>query len=340
MTELLLVILGLAILNLVFAALVVALRVFNRHRAERFDGRRQFWQPKLISLISDDSDPGALSSQVDPGERADVVEISWDLARRLRGRDRARIQQFAAPLMGVMTHDLKARRPERRARAVQIASCLGGDDYEEMLVGCLDDSSTLVSLVAARALAQPNRVERIDPILDRLHRYDEWSQALLSSMLANVGPDATPAMRRYLDDDRYTSHSRASVARALELLRDVEAGDIAAQQLTSPDGELVAACLRLLAVVGRGIHAVGVRPLLFDDRFFIRAAAITTLGKIGVREDAESIVQMVDGDSPWVAIRSAQALADLHATDALAALVERGGLPAEAAVETLYGGAA
>ncbi|MCL1692793.1 MAG: hypothetical protein M3096_03835 [Actinomycetia bacterium] len=340
MTGLLLAIIGLAVLNLVFAALVVLLRVINRKRATRFDSRRRFWQPKLITLISDGSDPTDLSSQVDASEQSEVVEISWNLARRLRGQDRMRIQQFAAPLMGVMTHDLEARRPEKRARAVQIVSCLGGDDYEETVASYLDDPSTLVSLVAARALAQPNRVRWIGAILDRLHRYDHWSQALLSSMLASVGPEATPAMRRYLGDDRNTSHSRAAVARALELLRDIEAGDIAAQQLTTSDGEVVAACLRLLAVVGRGIHAVGVRPLLSDERFFIRSAAITTLGKIGVREDAESIVQTVDGDSPWVAIRSAQALADLHATDELAALVERGGLPAEAAIETLYGGAA
>ena len=79
-----------------------------------------------------------------------------------------RIQQFAAPLMGVMTHDLEARRPEKRARAVQIVSCLGGDDYEETVARSLDDPSTLVSLVAARALAQPNRVRWIGAILDRL----------------------------------------------------------------------------------------------------------------------------------------------------------------------------
>ena len=340
MTELLLVIIGLVSLNLVFATLVVLLRVINRRRADRFDRRRQFWQPKLIALISDDSDPADLSSRVGSAEQSDVVEISWDLARRLRGEDRRRIQQFGAPLMGVMTNDLEARRPEKRARAVQIVSCLGGDDYEETVVGYLDDPSTVVSLVAARALAQPGRVRRIGAILDRLHRYDQWSQALLSSMLATVGSEAAPAMRTYLGDDRNTPYSRAAVARALELLRDIEAGDVAAQQLTSTDGEVVAACLRLLSVVGRGIHAVGVRPLLSDDRFFIRAAAITTLGRIGVREDAESIVQMVDGDSPWVAIRSTQALASLHATEELAALVEQGGLPAEAAIETLYGGAA
>ncbi len=340
MTQILLVIIGLAILNLVFAALVIVLRVINRRRIARFALRKRLWQPRLIALISDDVDPTDLSRDVESGEQRDVVEIAWEFSRRLRGPDRERVQAFAVPLLGVMTKDLNARRQETRARAVQVVACLGGDDYEETIAGYLDDPSTLVSLVSARALAQPNRVQWIGAILDRLYRYDEWSQALLSSMLANVGSEATPAMRRYLDDDLNTPHSRAAVARALELLRDVEAADVAAQQLDSADGEVVAACLRLLSVVGRGIHAVGVRPLLEDERFFIRSAAITTLGRIGVREDALTIAQMVDGDSPWVAIRSAQALADLHATDELAALVERGGLPAEAAIETLYGGAA
>lgn len=340
MTSILLAIVGLALLNLAFAVLVVFLRVINRRRAARFDSLARAWQPKLIRMISDDSDPRDLSEEVAPAEQLEVVEITWDLARRLRGKDRVRIQQFAAPLLHVMDRKLGSRRQETRARAVQVVSCLGGGAYEQTIVGFLDDPSTLVSLVAARALAQPNRVQWISSILERLHRYDQWSQALLSSMLANVGSEATPPMRRYLGDDRNKPHARAAVARALELLRDIEAGDVAAQQLATADGEVVAACLRLLSVVGRGIHAVGVRPLLNDDRFFIRAAAITTLGKIGVREDADSIVQMVDGDSAWVAIRSAQALSDLHAVDELAALVERGGLPAKAAIETLYGGAA
>jgi HEAT repeat protein len=101
---------------------------------------------------------------------------------------------------------------------------------------------------------------------------------------------------------------------------------------------LVAACLRLLTVVGRGVHADAVRPLLSDDRFFIRAAAIVALGKLGSKEDVDAIVAAVDDSSPWVPIRSAHALADLHAPDALARLTAMGGVPAAAAIETLYEG--
>jgi HEAT repeat protein len=83
-----------------------------------------------------------------------------------------------------------------------------------------------------------------------------------------------------------------------------------------------------------------VRPLITDDRFFVRAAAMTVLGKVGAPEDADLIVAAMDTDSAWIAIRATQALADLHASSELAELVNSGGLPAEAAIETLYGGAA
>jgi len=178
----------------------------------------------------------------------------------------------------------------------------------------------------------------ISEVLDRLHRYRPWSRALTASMLANVGMEAAPAMRAYLDDDRNATQARAAVTQALEILRDAEAADVAAAQLRDADSELVAACLRLLTVVGRGVHADAVRPLLSDDRFFIRAAAIVALGKLGSKEDVDAIVAAVDDSSPWVPIRSAHALADLHAPDALARLTAMGGVPAAAAIETLYEG--
>jgi HEAT repeat protein len=115
---------------------------------------------------------------------------------------------------------------------------------------------------------------------------------------------------------------------------------VAAAQLTSGDGELITACLHLLAAVGSEAQAGAVRPLVGDDRFFVRAAAMTVLGKLGAHEDASAIVAAIEPDSPWIAIRATHALADLHASNELAALVDAGGLPAEAAIETLYGGSA
>jgi len=340
MTGLAIAIVGLAALNLLFAGLVLVLRVLHGRRASRRKRRNEHWQPLLIGLLSDDSDPAALAEQVDPAEQRDVIEIAWNIARRLRGPDRERIRAFAVPLLDVVAADLASGRAETRARALQIVSCLGDTDGEATISTFLDDSSPLVSLVAARALCQPQREQWFGEVLLRLDRYSSWSVALLSSMLAGVGVAAAARMRTYLADGRNPVGGRVAVARALELLRDPEASDVAAAQIPGSDPNLIAACLRLLSVVGRAEHAAVVRPLIADERFFVRSAAITTLGRIGNRQDARLIFETTDDDSPWVAIRSAQALANLHASDELALLAARGGLLRDAAIETLYGGAA
>ncbi len=340
MTWLVIAVLALAVINLAFAAFVVLLRIANVRRTARLVQRKSVWYPRIIGLISDGSDPRALAASVEPKERGDVVEIAWDITRRLRGADRLRVQLFATPLLDVLTPDLKARRPETRARALQVATCLGGDEYEQLSADFLDDRSQLVSLVAARALSQPVHASRIGEVLDQLDRYQQWSQALTSSMLAEVGMEAAPVMRTYLGNGAQPAHTRAAVARSLELLRDIEAASVAADQLADSDPELLAACLRLLCVVGTEAQAEAVRPLVDDERFFISAAAMTALGRLGSPDDAMLIVSAIDRESPWIAIRAAQALAELHASAELAVLVTDGGLPAEAAVETLYGGAA
>ena len=340
MNWLILAVLVLAAVNLTFAALVVLLRVNNARRAKRLQARKLVWYPRIIALISDGSVPESLTALVEPQEQGDVVEIAWDIARRLRGTDRSRVEEFVTPLLQMLIPDLKARRPETRARALQVVTALGGAEYEETAVEFLDDPSPLVSLVAARALSQPSHALQIGQVLDRLDRYERWSPALTSSMLAEVGMAAAPAMRAHLDDNDRPTHTRAAVARSLELLRDIEAASVAADQLEDADAELIAACLRLLSVVGTEAQAGAVRPLIDDDRFFVRGAAMTALGRLGSRDDATLIVGALDPDSPWVAIRATQALAALHATADLADLVSNGGLPAEAAIETLYGGAA
>jgi HEAT repeat protein len=340
MSGLLVAVLALVAVNLAFALLVVALRVHNVRRAATLEQRRLLWYPRIIGLISDGTPPEDLTSQVGSQERSDVVEIAWDISRRLRGIDRERIQRFAAPLLDTMSPQLAARRPETRARALQIATSLGGQQYEATAIEFLDDPSPLVSLVAARALCQPGHAHCVVEVLERLDRLDTWSQALVSSMLAKVGEEAAPALRGYLSDCGRTGHTRAAVARSLELVKDLEAAEVAGDQLADGDAEVVASCLRLLYVVGSEMQAAAVRPLLTDERFFIRATAMATLGRLGSPQDAALIVGALDPESPWIAIRAARALAELHASAELAALVTEGGLPAEAALETLYGGVA
>ena len=124
------------------------------------------------------------------------------------------------------------------------------------------------------------------------------------------------------------------------MLRDPTSVAIAESVLDDEDPELVVSGLRLIRDVGSSESARVVRPLLDHPVFFVRSEAATVLGRIGDASDAERIAGQMDSDSPWIAIRSARALAQLGDTEALAGLAGQDGLAGEAAREVLQGSAA
>jgi len=333
MTGLLAVVAALLVLNVMFALVVILLRIRSNHRARRFGRIESRWEPVIVQVIGDGAD---VVPRVPGHEVRHVLEIAGRFARRLRGPDRERVQAFSSPLVGLLLPDLTAHSAETRAATVELLSVLALDEHGHRIVAALDDPSPRVSLVAARALSSPDHPQYTAAVLKRLHRYSNWSPSLMSSMLAQVGPGALAELRRYLRDGERPTQARAVVAGALRLLRDPEAAPIAAKALGSDDPELVVACLRLLDVVGSIEHADAVRPLLDHSAFFVRAETATVLSHIGGPADIDAIAGMIHGDSPWIAIRSARAMLALGQREMLEDLSRGKGLAADSAREVLY----
>jgi HEAT repeat protein len=332
MTGLVAVVGALLIVNVLFAVTVVLLRVRSNFRAKRFGRIESVWDPVIIGVVSGDDRP------VPPIRESDVdhvLQISGRFARRLRGPDREKVQAFAAPIVGRLIGDLSARSAETRAAAVELLGVLALDTHDAFIVDALDDPSQRVSLVAARALLQPEGSEHMFAVLDQLHRYSTWSPSLIASMLAHAGTGALPELRDYLGDASRPTAARAVVAGALRLLHDPQGADIAAGLLDSGDPELVVASLRLIDTVGSSPHADAVRRLIDHDAFFVRSEVATVLGHIGDVSDVEAIARMATLGSPWVAIRSARALLDLGQLATLEDLSRGEGLAADSAREVL-----
>jgi len=325
-------------LNLVFVGVVVLLRVHHVLAARREGRLVGVWWPRLIGVVSGAEDPDELRALVPAEDVRAVLDMAADFAVRLRGPDREQIEAFAEPLLDVLVDDLRARSPETRAAAVRQIGLLGGDRRAMTLILALDDPSPRVSLVAARALARPGRPHRAEPILDHLGRYGAWHPGLLASMLAAMGPEAAPAFRAALADEFRSRETRAIAARALLLLRDPAAADVAASVANEDDADLVVACLRLLAVVGRSSHADAVVPLLWAPEFFIRAEAARVLGILGDRTAIPILEGMVDDPSPWVVVHVTGALQALGEREFLDRLAVSEGLAGVAAREALHEG--
>jgi hypothetical protein len=324
---------NLLMLNIALAFGVIFIRARSNFRAWRFWWIEDRWEAVIIKVIGGD----AVVPPVPANDARHVLEIAGRFARRLRGPDRMRVEEFSAPFVGLLLPDLTARSAEKRAAAVELLSVLALDAFADDIVVALDDRSPRVSLVAAKALSSPDRPECTAEVLDRLHRYSNWNSSLIALMLARVGVGALDDLRDYLGDVARPAAARAVVAAALTHLSDPVSASLAADTLESADPELVVACLRLIYVVGGPAQADAVRDLVDHPVFFVRAATAAALGRIGDESDVPAITELVHDDSPWVVLRSTGALLALGGNDALQELAAGQGLAADSARETLFG---
>ncbi len=300
---------ALLVLAVVFALYTLALRIDNDLKERRWKRLESRWEEPLLLALADPEAIGALHEMVEPRFRLHFVRFVLDYARRVRGEERSVLRKLAEPYLGPIAERVWSKHQEIRTRAVQTLGTLGLPRYAGEVVTALDDPSPLVAMVAARALTSEEHPEHAPAVLRRLRRFETWSRSFLASMLSAMGSEGVPALRDTLADQEEPDWVRAVAAEALTTLKDFGCGDLAAQVVEVEDEpELLAAALRLLAVVGRPEHAPGVRQRCASPDATIRSVALRALGTLGEEEDRVRLLGAMADPSPWVAIHAAEGL--------------------------------
>lgn len=317
---------GLLLLLLLIAVLIRTALTYraanNRTRAQWFR-REAAWEPAVLGVVGGGLADAELHRLVGVADQLYFVDYLLRFARRLQGDERATIERLAAPYLPAIAARFEQRDDEFRARAISTLSSLGLADYGRLVVAALDDRSDLVAMVAARSLARPGVPEYAEEVLRRLGRFQQWRPSFLASMLAQIGLDVAPVLRRTLADSGVEPGVRAIAAEALRELHDPEAADPAAEVLrTSNDRDLVAASLSLLMEVGQQHHLGAVRPLIGSKEPILRARAYAIVARLGGADDVAVIRAAFQDDSPWVVIRVVDTLRAAGALDVLAQLGE------------------
>ena len=304
------------------AGAAFAMRLRNVIRARRYSGYESTWEPLFLDVIDGSIPVSDLLDTVSPRSTRHFLTFLVRYARLLAGSDRQIIAEIAAPVLPRILGDLGARSSSRRALAVQTLATLGIEEHGARIARALDDSSPLVSMVAARSLAGSHHPEYIGNVLSNLHRYTEWNSRFLASMLASLGVEVAPALRSFLRADG-NPIDRAVAAEALGMLTDPAAGEIAAYVLTSgPHRELATALLRLLQKVGGPEHVEIVRNYATSRDFALRALALRSLGTIGDQSDLEILEQGIFDSDPWVALNAARAMLEAGGDDRLVEIAQ------------------
>ncbi len=328
---------ALFVVTLMLAAITLLLRLKNVRTAAKWERLESRWEPKILQVISGEQSPATVRELVEPDEELYFVDLVLRYARRVRGADRTKLRQLAAPYLDQVAKRATGADAERRARAVQTLGELGLPSHADTVVAALDDRSPLVAMIAARALAKKETPQFADAVLARLHRFTSWRPSFLASMLSSMGPEVAPVLRRTLENSAIDPEVRAIAATALRHLHDLDAAAVAAKVIESEtQRDLSASCLRLLGTVGGPAHLPIVRRQMASPDFVVRATAAAALGTLGEPGDLDQLRRLaVDDESHWVAINAARALREAGDVDVLRKLASSGHDRASVAVQVL-----
>jgi HEAT repeat protein len=295
-----------------FATSAVVFRLRNIRMAARWERLERKWETEVIAVMAGEKDCPSLWRRVGRDEELSFIDFLVRFARRLEGEERRILSELARPYLPLVAANVRMGNTESRAEAAQALSILGLPEYAEHVVTAVHDPSPLVAMIAARSLAREKQVEYAQTIIDNIDRFGNWTTSFLSSMLASLGPEVAPTLRRAFVDPRQSPQVCTVLTESLRELHDLPAADLAAEKLASEeDREVLAACLRLLGEVGGPRHLPMIRPLVGAADFVVRAHAITVLGTLGSAADVPILRDAFLDSSTWVALRAAKALLQL-----------------------------
>lgn len=318
--------------------LTISLHRTNQRKAREWQQREKIWEPLLSKALIGDMTVAQVHEQIGENEGLFFVDFLTRYALRLAGSSRQVLEALAAPWLPVLAKKVVDGDDEQRARAVFTLSTLAPDPYRIVIASALDDSVPLVSMLAARSLAENHASEYIDLLIARMDKFHAWSPNYLTSMLVEIGRPNPPVLHQALDGKSHPVWIQTVVLRALSELNDLMAIPLSVRllQVQQTDPELQAAALDLLGRLGYGEHKELVRQKCRDSNFVIRLHAVKALVRLGERQDAPLLKQMLEDDSQWIAFQSAQGLKQIEAIDVLEALAESHHPRSELAQQVLY----
>jgi len=179
------------------------------------------------------------------------------------------------------------------------------DDLMDLLKG----NNLILSLTAARALVQIDHKNAIRDILPEISRQRDWPTPHVSSILKKADPKLLcdvmgQAIRQANDNDLPhlinltigNTHCDTLGMAILEVLKK------------STNEHVIATCLHSIDDY-RGI--VYARQYASHPQGFVRVHAASALGRIGLREDVDTLVTMLSDKEWWVRYRAAQAITSM-----------------------------
>jgi len=298
---------GVAIFTLLLASVLLAIIVFLRIRAQRRDRRdqqaRKYWAEVLQRELAGETVPVKLL------QRDEVIGFieAWNaLCETLPDASVRRLASLGHRV-GLAEASQRMLRGSYHDRAMTIIALghLRDRHLYDQLVKFLNDRSPIVSLCAARALAQVDPPRAMSAFVPMIAQREDWVPGSVARILAeNVDGSAAREISNALL--RANADSTVKLVRFLADIDPQRAAVVVRQLLDGHvDDHIISVCLQLINDSQDRERVIG---FLSASRWHVRMHAAAALGRIGSNGDRVRLEALLSDSVWWVRYRTAQAL--------------------------------
>lgn len=313
-----------AVLTLLLACVLLAIIVVLRIRAQRREQRdaqaRQYWAQVIQRELQGEAFKGR---RLQHGEVAGFIE-AWNSAhdslleadsRRLAALgQRVGLEEVSERMLRGSYHD--------RAMTIIALGHLHDRRLFDVLSPFLSDRSPIVSLCAARALAQVDPPRAMSMFVPMITERTDWVPGSVARILAeNVDGSAAREIGNALL--RANADTTVKLVRFLADIDAKRAAEVVRQLLDGHvDDHIISVCLQLVHEKQDRERVIG---FLAASRWHVRMHAAAALGRIGEAADTGRLEPLLADSVWWVRYRTAQALLALSGkgVEAMRAMQQR-----------------
>ena len=286
------------------------LRRSNNRKAAHWQGLERNWG-MAVESIARGAVPQTLHAIVRAGERLILLDYLYKSnISEARPDRRALHAELARPYLPELERRVRDGDVWQRARAIRTLAELGGGAHAAVIIAALDDPAPHVAMTAARTYARLG-LGPIEPLLERIERYQGWDRRLLRLTLASLGPTAAPTLHDRFADPQLAPRIRAVLADSLADLRFTGANDTALEVLSlEEDLDLKSAALRVIRAPVTERQRMVVRALCGSEDAVVRAQAVACLARIAGPADMAELERALADFSPWVVLNAKRGLSE------------------------------
>ncbi len=300
-------VLGITALVMTMLIQVMVFRIYSVFRKRIEDHARALWRPVLAEIMV--NYPGEVPKLKYMHRRTFLIE--WNrLYSLVRGEARTRLQVLAhhKRLGQIAQRYFRRSNMRYRLQAIVTLGRIQEHSVWDKLIDLVHDRHAILSLTAAQALVDIDSQAAMQFLVRHIIRRRDWPAARVAMLLHSAKPHGLSELleRAFLlasDDDiphiiRFLGSSHF----------DPTLKSLCSKLGQSHDSRIIAACIDA-ANDANGLQLA--RKHASHPEWFIRLHVARALGRVGTREDIDTLIRLMSDPQWWVRYRSAQSLAQL-----------------------------